>query len=121
MFQNPGDAIWPGWGGMAARALIETPEGKKRYIARLKEMTAKNFKLEDIYKKIDAVVPRAKEAMESVQKGKFIAFLKPVKGRKSVKWEKLAKDMIGKLSEADLAKYTEEGEPSVRLEIRKVE
>jgi spore coat protein CotH len=69
MFQNPGDALWPGWGGMAARALIETPEGKKRFIARLKEMTAKNFKLEDIYKKIDAVVPRAKEAMESVQKG----------------------------------------------------
>jgi hypothetical protein len=69
MFQNPGDALWPGWGGIAARALIETPEGKKRYIARLKEMTAKNFKLDDLYKKIDAVVPRAKEAMEAVQKG----------------------------------------------------
>lgn len=59
--------------------------------------------------------------VESVQKGKFIAFLKPVKGRKSVKWERLAKDLIGKLSDADLAKYTEEGEPSVRLEIRKVD
>jgi spore coat protein H len=69
MFQNPGDALWPGWGGLAARALIETPEGKKRYIARLKEMTAKNFVLADWYKRIDELVPRAKEAMESVQKG----------------------------------------------------
>ena len=69
MFQNPGDALWPGWGGLAARALIETPEGKKRYIARLKEMTAENFVLADWYKRIDELVPRAKEAMESLQKG----------------------------------------------------
>jgi hypothetical protein len=58
--------------------------------------------------------------LESVQKGGYVAFFKEVKGRKSVKWEKLAKDMIGKLSEDDLKKYTEEGEPSIRLEVRKV-
>jgi spore coat protein CotH len=69
MFQNPGDAVWPGWGGLATRALLETPEGKKRYIARIKEMNEKYFKLADIYKKIDALVPRAVEAMEAVQKG----------------------------------------------------
>lgn len=69
MFQNPGDAVWPGWGGLAARAVMETPEGKKRYIARMKEMTAKHFVLADWYKQIDAVVPRARDAMESVNKG----------------------------------------------------
>jgi len=69
MFQNPGDALWPGWGGLAARALIETPEGKKRYIARLKEMTAKHFVLADWYKRIDEITARAKEALETVQKG----------------------------------------------------
>lgn len=69
MFQNPHDAVWPGWGGLAARALLETPEGKKRYIARMKEMVDKHFVLADIYKRIDAMVPRAVEAMEAVQKG----------------------------------------------------
>jgi hypothetical protein len=69
MFQNPGDALWPGWGGLATRALLETPEGKKRYIAKLKEMTEKSFTLEKWYKRIDELVPRAKEAMEAVQKG----------------------------------------------------
>ena len=69
MFQNPGDALFPGWGGLAARAVLETPEGKKRYIARLKEVTAKHFVLTDWYKRIDELVPRAKEALESVQKG----------------------------------------------------
>jgi spore coat protein H len=69
MFQNPGDAIFPGWGGLAARALLETPEGKKRFVAKLKEMTEKSFTLEKLYKRIDELVPRAKEAMEAVQKG----------------------------------------------------
>src|SRR5439155_5791687 len=69
MFQNPGDALSPGWGGLAARAVIETPEGKKRYIARLKEMTAKYFVLTDWYKRIDEMTARAKEALETVQKG----------------------------------------------------
>jgi hypothetical protein len=53
---------------------------------------------------------------ETVQRGKFVALFKKVKGRKSVDWEKLSKDMIGKLSEADLEKYTSEGEPSIRFD-----
>lgn len=69
MFQNPGDAVWPGWGGMATQALLSTPEGKKRYIARIKEMNEKYFALDKIYKRIDDLVPRAKEAMETVSKG----------------------------------------------------
>lgn len=59
--------------------------------------------------------------LENVQKGKYIACFKTVKGRKSINWEKLAKDMIGKLTESDLEKYTETGEESVRLEIKKVD
>jgi spore coat protein H len=69
MFASPQDPIWPGWGGMATRALLETPEGKKRYIARMKEMMEKQFALDKIYKRIDELVPRAKEAMETVNKG----------------------------------------------------
>lgn len=61
------------------------------------------------------------KGLENICKGKYVASFKTVKGRKSVKWEKLAKDMIGKLSEADLEKYTETGEESVRLEIKKLD
>ena len=61
------------------------------------------------------------KGVENIIKGKYIASFKTVKGRKSVKWDKLAKDMIGKLTDADLEKYTEQGEESVRLEIKKLD
>ena len=69
MFQNPHDAVWHGWGGIAARAVLDTPEGKKRYIARLKEMTEKHFTVEKWNRRIDELVPRMKEALDSVHKG----------------------------------------------------
>jgi len=37
-FQNPNEGLWPGWGGMVARAILESPEGKKKLIAALKEI-----------------------------------------------------------------------------------
>lgn len=58
--------------------------------------------------------------METVQKGKFVAILKTVNGRKTVNWQKLVKDMIKNVSDEELAKYTDEGDPSVRLEIKKL-
>jgi hypothetical protein len=69
MFNSPQEGLWPGWGGLAARAVLDTPEGKKRFIARLKEMNEKQFALDKIYKRIDELVPRAREAMESLNKG----------------------------------------------------
>lgn len=58
---------------------------------------------------------------ETIQRGKYVAILKSVKGRKSVAWARLAKAMIGNLSDDDLEKYTETGDESVRLEIRKLD
>lgn len=82
MFQNPHDAIWPGWGGLATRAVLETPEGKKRYIAKVKEMTEKHFTLEKWYKRIDELVPRVKEALETVQKGSGKGYDDAIRGYK---------------------------------------
>jgi hypothetical protein len=48
---------------------LETPEGKKRFIGRLKEMNEKQFDLAKIYKRIDEFVPRARDAMEALNKG----------------------------------------------------
>lgn len=53
--------------------------------------------------------------------GKYIVMLTHKKGQRKVKWDKLAKDLIGKISEEDLAKYTDESEGSVSLSIRKVD
>jgi len=69
MFNSPHEQLWHGWGGIAARAVLDTPEGKKRFIARLKEMNEKQFALDKIYKRIDEMVPRMRDAMESLSKG----------------------------------------------------
>src|SRR5205807_9889049 len=38
MFGDPGGPILPGFQGAVARAVIETPEGRERYLARLAEI-----------------------------------------------------------------------------------
>ncbi|HKA06998.1 MAG TPA: hypothetical protein VKD71_07045, partial [Gemmataceae bacterium] len=43
--------------------------GKKRFIARMKEMNEKHFVLDKIYKRMDESVPRARDAMEALNKG----------------------------------------------------
>lgn len=68
MWQNPGEQLWHGWGGMVARTVLDHPEGKKKTIAKLKEMTEKHFTLEKMTKRIDELVPRVKEAMKAVDK-----------------------------------------------------
>lgn len=65
MWQNPGEGLWQGWGGMAARAILDHPEGKKKAIARLKEVTEKQFDLGKLNKRIDELAPRARAAIES--------------------------------------------------------
>ena len=42
-FQNPNEGLWPGWGGLVARAILESPEGRKKTIAVLKELQEKIF------------------------------------------------------------------------------
>jgi hypothetical protein len=59
--------------------------------------------------------------LENVAKGKYVAMFKTVKGRKSVDWEAYAKSQIKNIPGEELAPYTKESEPSVRLEIRKLD
>jgi len=68
MWQNPGEGLWHGWGGMIARAIMHHPEGKKKVIAKLKELTEKHFTVEKMNKRIDEVFPRIKVAMATVNK-----------------------------------------------------
>src|SRR5262249_52145143 len=96
MFNSPQEGLWPGWGGLAARAVLETPEGKKRVIARLKEMTEKQVNLEKIFKRIGDLGPRAREAMESVGKGSGKAYddqVRALKERLKQRAEYLKKEL----------------------------
>ena len=68
MWQNPGEGLWHGWGGMIARAIMDHPEGKKKVIAKLKELTEKHFTIEKMHKRIDELLPRAKVAMATINK-----------------------------------------------------
>ncbi|QEL18439.1 CotH kinase family protein [Limnoglobus roseus] len=68
LWQNPGEGLWQGWGGMVARAVLDSPEGKKTTLAKLKEMQDKYFTVEKLNKRIDELVPRLKDAMKTVDK-----------------------------------------------------
>jgi len=57
---------------------------------------------------------------ESVLRGRYAAFLKPVKGRMTVDWQGYCKSQIKEIPAEELKAYTKEGEPSVRLEVKKL-
>jgi spore coat protein CotH len=83
MWQNPGEGVWQGWGGMVARAILDHPEGKKKTIEKLKEMVEKQFDLDKMYARIDELAPRARTAIESVSgKGSAGGFDNEIRGLK---------------------------------------
>lgn len=68
LWQNPGDAVWPGWGGLVAQVIMDHPEGKKKALAVYKEVVEKQFVLDTLNKRIDEWGNRAKEAVATVNK-----------------------------------------------------
>jgi spore coat protein H len=68
MFGNAQDALIHGWGGLCARRLFETEDGKKRYLKTLKEVFEKHYDVKKIHERIDSLTPRVVEALEKVNK-----------------------------------------------------
>ncbi|MGL4420389.1 MAG: CotH kinase family protein [Gemmataceae bacterium] len=64
--QRLDDGLW-GFGGIVSQALSETPEGKAKYIAKVKEMAEKHFIVEKLNKRIDEVTPRVIEVLKQYQ------------------------------------------------------
>ena len=91
---------------MAAR-LFENLEEEK-HLKHLIEMDKKDIK--DLAKDQTNIIV-----------GKYVLLLTHKKGQRKVNWAKLSKDLIGKISDEDLDKYTEEGEPSVSLSVKKLD
>jgi len=53
MFFDVNGPVIPDFGGMVARAVIDTPEGRKRYIARASEIMKSVYKTDDLVKRLD--------------------------------------------------------------------
>lgn len=82
LWQNPGEGIWPGWGGMVAQVILDHPEGKKKAIAVYKEVAEKQFVLDTLNKRIDEWGNRAKEALATVNKDQAKNYENELKGLK---------------------------------------
>jgi spore coat protein CotH len=61
LFQRPDMDLYPGWHGLVARGLLETPEGRRRYEAKFKELYREVFLLPHmtnlIAKTVDVLTP----------------------------------------------------------------
>ncbi len=72
MDQMFGDTNWPilpDWGGAVARELMRTKEGKKRYIARLREIMEKVYNVEKLTKRLDELETVVQPALASIDAG----------------------------------------------------
>ena len=61
-FQNIGVAVRPPMSSIVTRAVLETPEGRRRYSERLREIFSNHFKLEVLSNRIDAALVRLKQS-----------------------------------------------------------
>jgi len=69
MFGNPGGPIMPGFQGLVARAVMETPEGRKRYLARMNEIHKSVFVPDTLIKRLDELQARIQPELAAIDKG----------------------------------------------------
>jgi spore coat protein H len=69
MFGEPNGPALPGFGGMVANAVVSTPEGKKRYYARMREILQNVYKPEELVKRLDELEKVVQPALASVDAG----------------------------------------------------
>jgi spore coat protein CotH len=69
MFNDPRGSLYQNYQGMVARAVMDTKEGKARYIARMREILRDVFKPEEIGKRLDAIEKELTPALMSIDPG----------------------------------------------------
>ena len=100
---------------------LQPREITEELLARLYDNMAEAEMLAKLIEQDKKDIKELGNGSETIIKGKYIATFKTVKGRKSFNWKKFTKDRIGAITEEDEKLYSDEGEPSVRLEIRKAD
>ncbi len=69
MFADPNGPALPGFGGMVARAIIETPEGRRRYWVRMREVMRTVFDPARWVKRLDEMEAKIRPALAAVDMG----------------------------------------------------
>ena len=69
MYHNPGGPLFPDFNGMVARSLMETPEGKDRYLKRMREILKTIYKTDDLVKKLDRWEAQVRPALTAIDAG----------------------------------------------------
>jgi hypothetical protein len=69
MFADTNGPAVPGFSGLVARKLMETPEGKKRYAARMREVLKTVFVPDRWVKRLDELEKRVQPELAKVDAG----------------------------------------------------
>ena len=69
MFWDVNGPVLPDFGGMVARGLMDTPEGRKRYIERAKEIMKTIYKTDDLIKRLNELEKRIQPELAKVDAG----------------------------------------------------
>ena len=69
MFGDPNGPALMDFGGLVARSIIETAEGKKRYYARMAEIMKTVYKADELVKRLDELEKIVQPALASVDPG----------------------------------------------------
>jgi spore coat protein H len=69
MFWDINGSVMPGWQGLVARRVMETPEGRARYLARAKELLKTVFRSDARVKRLQELEARLKPALAKFDEG----------------------------------------------------
>lgn len=69
MFGDTGGTLFPHFEGIVARAIVETKEGRKRYLERMEEIMKKVYKVDDLVKRIDGLEKTIQPSLAAVDAG----------------------------------------------------
>jgi len=99
MFGDVYGTVVPDFGGLVARKIMETKEGKKRYIARLAEIMKTVYKTDKIVKRLDELEKVVQPALASVDAGAGRDYKNQVNRLRQaiVQREKVVNDQLKKL------------------------
>jgi spore coat protein CotH len=69
MFGNPNGPVLPNFQGLIARALLQTPQGRERYLARFREIVTTVYRPDALRKRLDELQARVQPALAAVNPG----------------------------------------------------
>jgi spore coat protein CotH len=69
MFGDPNGTILPNFQGLIARALLQTPQGRERYLTRFREIMTTVYRSDALRKRLDVLQARVQPALAAVDPG----------------------------------------------------